>query len=72
MPVICLNLAEGVPDGSYAGVGNWWDDQSHSGSYQTHLNFHHNEMLVDYFWQEGETSISLSFWFDGEGFFDGI
>lgn len=68
----CIDLEQGLPNGHFAGHGNWTDNAYNSGEYSTYVEFQNNDMRVDYAWGGQSLTIFLSFWFHGRGEFDVI
>lgn len=60
----------GLPNGHYAGNGNWEDNYRNTGSYSTYVEIRNNEMRVDYGWDGQSITLYLSFWFHSPGAFD--
>lgn len=64
------NLTRGFPNGTYVGVGKWWDNLNASGAYQAEVKFTNNQMHTKYNWPEGNISSTLNFQFGSQGAFD--
>lgn len=65
-----LAYMESLPDGRYLGEGNWSDTDNFFSYYQTYIKFQTNEMHTDYVWSDAQSSVNISFLFNGQGWFD--
>lgn len=65
------DFIHGLPNGHFAGIGDWRDNLGGMGQYYTYVELRNNEMRVDYSWDDKQSlTVYMSFWFNNPGEFD--
>lgn len=58
-----------LPDGRYLGHGHFSDNLGEEIDYQTYTQISGNLIHSDYAWDDGDISLTLAFWWQGDGYF---